>query len=243
MTTIEMTGGMTESERVLHRMKSIHNERVEAIQKDQSPMRLSDTTRLIFHLIPEEALKAPKSISASELKRAAQSIRPLTEGDGGYYDGRFNADGFLLYSGREAARCYSQLFRTGIYEGVMSEVLYQDQNQSRILGANWCEEALLRGLSGYLPFSETLGLVPPFWMFAVIAGCDGARILVNRAFQRLSAYAIDRNIVCLPETKIDTSDTNLAKQLRPMFDVLWNAAGFERSLNYDESGNRKVTSS
>jgi len=35
-------------------------------------------------------------------------------------------------------------------------------------------------------------------------------------------------------------DIDPVTHLRPMIDVLWNAVGLERSLNYDEQGNRTV---
>jgi hypothetical protein len=144
MTTTDPTIGMTEVERAVHRMKSFHKERVEAIQNDQSHVRLNDPTRLIVHLMPEESMRAPKSLTAVDLKRAAGSIRPLGDRNGGgYSDSRFNADGFLLYSGRDAVRYYTQLYRNGVYEGVMAEAVFQHQNRARILRENWCEEALL----------------------------------------------------------------------------------------------------
>jgi hypothetical protein len=240
MTTTDPTIGMTEAERALYRMKSFHKERVEAIQKDQSHVRLNDPTRLIVHLIPQDKVPAPKSLSAADLKRAAQSIRPLGDRNGGgYSDSCFNADGFLLYSGRDAVRYYTQLYRNGVCEGVMAEAVFQHQDRAKILRENWCEEALLGAMGGYLSFAKTLALDPPFWMFAALVGCEGARLWLNRAWEELSQHPIDRAIVWLPETKIETFDTDPVKHLRPMLDVLWNAAGMERSFNYDEQGERK----
>jgi hypothetical protein len=239
MATSEQTLCTTEAERILHRMRSFHRERVEAIHKDQSHVRLNDPSRLIVHVMPEEAMRASKSLSAADLKRASQSIRPLTERNGGYYESRFNADGFLLYNGRNAVRYYSQLYRNGVYEGVMTEAVFQHQDRAKVLRENWCEEAILGGMGGYLPFAKTLGLEPPFWMFAALAGCEGARIYVNRSWEELSPHAIDRSIVWLPELRTDAFDADPEKQLRPMCDVLWNAVGMERSFNFDDQGNRK----
>ena len=239
MTPSDPTIGMTEAERVLHRMRSFHKERVEAIHKDQAHVRLNDPTRLIVHLMPEEAMRAPKTLSGVDLKKAAQPIRPLGARNGGYTESRFNADGFLLYTGQEAVRCYTQLYRNGEYEGVMAEAAFQPQNQPRILRDDWCEEALLDAMASYLPFAKALGLEPPFWMFAALTGCEGARFWFNRSWEQFSPHAIDRPVVWLPETKIDAFETDPAKHLRPMLDVLWNAAGLERSLNYDEHGEHK----
>jgi hypothetical protein len=239
MTNTDPIIGTSEVERGLLRMRSFHKERVEEIHKDRSHIRLNDPTRLIVHLMPEEAVRAPRTLSAADLKKAAQSIRPLGDRNGGYNDNRFNADGFLLYRGRDAVRYYAQLYRDGVYEGVMAEAVFQHQGKPKILRENWCEEALLGAMSSYLPFAKALGLAPPLWMFAALTGCEGARIYVNRSWEQLSEHDIDREIVWLPESKIDTFDTDPVKHLRPVLDVLWNAAGLERSFNYDEQGERR----
>ncbi len=240
MSDIEIILGLTETDRRLHRMKCFHRERVEAIQKDQSHVRLDDPARLVVHLIPEESLSGSKCLSASNLKRSAQSIRPLgIRNGGGYRDSRFNADGVLVYSGRDAFRAYSQLFRSGLYEGVMAGAVFQAKEEAKVFRESDCEEALLGALADYLPFAKALELQLPFWMFAALVGCEGARICLNRSWGDLSEYAIDRNTVWLPETKIDAFDIDPVKHLRPMLDVLWNAAGLERSFNYNEQGDRK----
>jgi hypothetical protein len=239
MNSIDLTIGMTEAERTLYRNRSFHRERVEVIHKDQGHVRLNDPTRLIVHFIPEESFRAPKCVPATDLKKAAQSVRPLGDRNGGYSDSRFNADGFLLYNGRDAVRYYSQLYRNGVYEGVMAEAVFQHKEQPKTLRENWCEEALLGAMRDYLPFAKTLALEPPFWMFAALVGCEGARICLDRSWGDLSKDAIDRNIVWLPEMKFDTFNIDPVKHLRSLLDVLWNAAGMERSFSYDDQGNRK----
>ena len=237
MVYIESSGAFTEAELLLHRMRRFHRERVEAIQKDQSHVQLNDPARIVVHLLPQEAMRTPKFLAAADLKRAAQSIRPLEERSGGYTQSRFNADGYLLYSGHEVIRYYAQLYRSGMYEGVVAEIVHQQREGASLLRVRWCEEALLSAMKGYLPFAKTLGLEPPFWMFAALVGCEGARLCLKGAWEELSPHAIDREIVVLPETMIDAFDTEPTKHLRPMCDVLWNAAGMERSFNYDEQGN------
>ena len=50
-------------------------------------------------------------------------------------------------------------------------------------------------------------------------------------------YKIDRDILQLPETIVDSYDIEPKDILRPMFDLIWNACGFKRSHNFDEAGN------
>jgi len=234
-------GWLTEAELVMHRLRSFHQERVGLIRDDKSHVRLSDPSRLIVHLLPEAVVRAPKFVPAADLKRAAQSIRLLGERNGyGYRQNRYNADGLLLYDGREAVRGYSQLHRNGIYEGVMAEAAFQHpKEQAKVFREDSCEEAIISALAGYLPFAKVLALEPPFWMLVALVGCEGARICTDRTFRDLSEHGIDRNLVWLPETKIDGFDIDPVNRLRPVCDVLWNAVGMERSFSYDEQGNRK----
>jgi hypothetical protein len=165
----DLTIGMNDAERSLFRLRALHRERVEVIHKNEGHVRLSDLTHLIVHLLPEAAVREPKAFSAGDLKRAAKSIRLLGERNG-YRQSRFNVDGFLLFDGDELVRSYTQLYRNGNYEGVMAEAVYDNQRGAKILRENWCEEAILGAMGGYLVFANTLGPAPPCWMFAALAG-------------------------------------------------------------------------
>jgi hypothetical protein len=76
-------------------------------------------------------------------------------------------------------------------------------------------------------------------MFAALIGCKGAKLCIDRRFNEASEYAIDRNAIWFPETKIESFDGIPAQYLRPLCDILWNAVGFEKSFGFDENGNWK----
>lgn len=48
---------------------------------------------------------------------------------------------------------------------------------------------------------------------------------------------IDRDELLIPEILIETYDIDPAKVMKPLFDAIWNAAGWPYSLNYDDEGN------
>jgi len=50
---------------------------------------------------------------------------------------------------------------------------------------------------------------------------------------------IDRNNIILSEEIIEDINKKPELILKPVFDAIWNAAGFEKSWNYDENGNWK----
>lgn len=45
------------------------------------------------------------------------------------------------------------------------------------------------------------------------------------------------NDLLLPEIIINENSDSIEQKFRPVFDMIWNAAGVSRSLNFDENNN------
>jgi len=215
---------------------------VETIREDKSHVRLEDPTRLIVHVVPEAAFLASKEFSAADLKRASQAIRPLGERNGnGYGYSRFNADGFLMYDGYKAVREYTQLYRNGMFEGVMAEAVFQHQERAKILRENWCEAALISALTGFPTIRQDAcpgtSLLDVRSVSRVRRGEDLHQPFVGTTFRtghrpkpRLAARNKDR-----------VGRERSCEVVAPRFVTFsGNAAGLERSFSYDEQGNRKT---
>jgi hypothetical protein len=50
---------------------------------------------------------------------------------------------------------------------------------------------------------------------------------------------IDRDHLIILEVRIDDYGVDIAQVLHPVFDAVWNAAGCQRSWNYNEQGEWK----
>jgi hypothetical protein len=50
-------------------------------------------------------------------------------------------------------------------------------------------------------------------------------------------YSVDRDTLIFPELQIDEMSADPTKFMKSTFDSVWNAFGYERSLNYDENSN------
>lgn len=53
---------------------------------------------------------------------------------------------------------------------------------------------------------------------------------------REHGYPIDRDALISPEILVESFEIDPTKVMRPIFDSIWNAAGWPRSMNYDEAG-------
>ena len=239
--SILTNGFLNEAEVILHRMRSFHRGRVDAIQKNESHVRLSDSYRLILHVIPQEAVLESKSFAPLDLKTASQSFPRFDDGSGyGHRIARYNADGFLYCDSQDSAQRYAQFYRNGILEGVMARAAFKVPPKEAVFyREDACEETVIKAMAGYLSFAKTLKLTPPILMFAALSGCEGVRLCTDRSFYDVSEYAIDRNLIMLPEARVESLDIDAAKHLRPLCDALWNAVGFEKSVNFDEQGGWK----
>jgi hypothetical protein len=60
---------------------------------------------------------------------------------------------------------------------------------------------------------------------------------VDLGFGRTAGNPIDRDALVIPEVMIEDFNVSLDKIIKPIFDTVWNAAGYARSLNYDLNGN------
>jgi len=48
---------------------------------------------------------------------------------------------------------------------------------------------------------------------------------------------LDRDVLIVPDVLIEDFDSTIASKVRPVFDMVWNSAGWSESQNYDEQGN------
>jgi hypothetical protein len=229
--------GLPREEVIFQRMKDFHLQRVSAIEKGDVPLKQRDGGILVLHLIPESCVFGRSSFDGSTLKEQGTRLRPL--GDSGGYT-RFNVDGFLNYSGYQVVRGYSQLFRDGRLENVMSDVGYpvnhQSKNSAYAIRHGLIERAVFNSISEYRQFCQAVQTEPPVWLFSALVECKGYRMATGR-LRDLSEQAVDRSPAFLPELVIDDFRPPIEQQLRPWCDNFWQASGLERSFNYDQEGN------
>jgi hypothetical protein len=222
----------TTNELALHRMESFHRGRVHAIESGDAPFHLKKGAKLVFHLIPPEAVRSGRRFTASDLKAHCKELRPLGEQSGRY---RFNEDGYASYDREGEVGAFSQLHRDGRLEAVMTKAMYE-QDGVRILRNGLCERAIFEVVGDYLRFCKGIGMDAPVWSFVALAGCKGVR---GKTWDGIGDVEIQRPLIFLPEFEIESLDIDPVTHLRPLFNCLANAVGLEQSIYYDEQGNRR----
>lgn len=215
------------------RMKSFRAEALARIVAGEMPAAVGAGPKMALAIVPLGAFEPASRFDVSAIVQRYRSGKgtlplPLT----GLFSGwRYNFDGLLTYDDRGS---YAQVYGSGIVEAVDSFVLGNSGPGKAISGVRY-EEALLEALPRYTRVQEDLGVEPPLFATLTLLGVKGCFIQVE-GLEAAEEVQIDRDALLVPEIMIEGFDYDAEEVLRPAFDAVWRAAGWERSMNYDSKG-------
>lgn len=241
MDTSDLRQSFTLSETLFDRIKRFRMDRTRAIMGGETPVPMPTGAKLIIHLIPTESFSTRTSFAPSDLSHVTTTAGPLGATSCSVtYSQRFNMDGFLRFGKRgsgDESFGYVQFYRNGIIETVADGIVYARRQGEEELG--WLhtlyQRFLLEKVPEYLKCLATLGVAAPVWLFLTLAGVKGVGIKQRNDFDHMPP--IDRDTLYLPEAEIMDLSANPYEVLKPLFDMIWNAAGYSESLSFDSEGN------
>jgi hypothetical protein len=81
-------------------------------------------------------------------------------------------------------------------------------------------------------------VAPPVYAFLTLIRAKGYYLRVGQetAFWHTQPREFDRDVLLIPNVEIVSLDQQVNAILRPMFDMVWNASGYVRSLNFNDNG-------
>ncbi|MDP3259039.1 MAG: hypothetical protein Q8M34_00440, partial [Thermodesulfovibrionales bacterium] len=106
----------------------------------------------------------------------------------------------------------------------------------KIISSNY-EEKLIKAAFSYLKLLSEFTIEPPMFIFLSFLGVKNYRIWHETSGYREEGLPIDRELLLLPEGITENYDTKIEHSLKPLFDLVWNASGYQNSLNFDKNGN------
>jgi hypothetical protein len=221
------------SESLPERIRRFRDERLARIVADETPVELYDSPKVILHLLPVTALNIATHFDLASFERYRAYLSPLAGGGPSF---RYNLDGVVTYIPpleNGGSQGYVQLFRNGTIESVDSYMLSAYRNEKLIPHAH-LESTMISNLKNYLKLQEVIGLTPPIVLLLSLIGVKDYRIGFG-LFNDTKA-PIDRDSVLLPDNLVQDFTADSADILHPVFDCLWQAAGWPQCRNYDAKG-------
>jgi hypothetical protein len=177
----------------------------------------------VLHVVP----LAEHPLDPRALRRGPTVLRPFISPANWTYT--FNVDGIVSASYDVS---YCQAFRNGALEAVSAEFGSSEQ-----LFADPIEHDVLRTLSHCLDVLAANGYLGPVSVMLALANVKGSKLTYGKDYGRGEKHRFDRDVITLPDLVLETTARpDLPRELKSLFDAMWQAAGYERSHGYDEAG-------
>lgn len=212
---------------------AMRDDRLSKMDSAELPVTLFDAPRAILHLVPASAFEAGSHAAIPALTASAPQRGPLGE----EVENAFNADGFVQRVAAEddTSLSYVQVFRNGAVEIVHANLLTSDDEESVVDTARF-ERALIGAARQWTGLQKQLGALAPIFVMLSLQRTRDLSLDGDEKAAREAAHPIDRDELIVPEAVLLSFDDDLAKVLKPLFDAVWNAAGYPQSKNFSRDG-------
>ncbi|CCQ51214.1 helix-turn-helix domain-containing protein [Crocosphaera watsonii] len=237
----------TVSQGLIDRIRDFRRERLSMIIAEETPIILEKDAQLVLHLIPLNAFDLSSSISISDIDKIYRQnnceytslFTPLDYENYSGFKRKYNLEGYLIFNEsyeNNSYISYTQIFRNRIIEAISTDFSSFSPQKNSYFIYQCYENTLIQGLKRYLKLSSLMNDFTPIIVFTTIINIRGYIMGYDPGFGRSFGNPIDRDNLILPEVMIEDYNVDLYQVMKPIFDTVWNAAGYPRSLNYDEQG-------
>lgn len=227
MNVYDLRVAFNQSSAFEEKVESYKLDRIAKIIADSGYAQLGDSPKLILHVIPLTAFEVSHNVSVTHLEndRDLDPIYPYVIN----VRRRINLRGILFkaYAGKRNL-AYTQLHRNGIIEVVDTKILYVDSGVKKEFDASPIVEHLGKSLERYLKILDDLSIPLPFYLSVTLIGLAGCQILFSQSQGFSTTAPIEEDILFLDDIIIENRSEAIGKMLKPIFNQLWNASGYDK---------------
>lgn len=228
----ELRQAFTLSQSFAERIRAFRGDRLLKLGNDEVPVPLVAGARVILHIVPLQSMTSEARIEIAPHLQRLRTVRPPGATGWSY---RLNLDGAMTYTnmGDGNASGYMLFLRAGVIEAVQ---VWDDFNGEKLLPSLAYERDILEAMQTYFTLMHEMGIASPAYLFLTLTNVADYQFAVDRRRFMGGYRRTDRDSLVLPEAQIEEWSAEPAETMRPLFNMVWNAFGYERSFNYDESG-------
>lgn len=213
------------------RITDFRSDRIGKVITGDSPIQIADGIIQILHVLPLQTLLNNLVLDVDTL---SGSRVPVMSSEFGL-NSRINVDGVVFHRTLtdRGSGSYTQIFRNGFVESVR---VFQKNIEVKkaVLPSVKFEKEIIDFLRELKRVYAELTIEGPIVLLYSLLNVKGAQLgVANSAWLDEGEGVFDRNQILLPDLIIDDDQTDEGVALRPLFNMVWNAAGYRTSLNYD----------
>lgn len=218
------------------KIRNFHFDRLSRISSDETPVALTEKARAIFHIMPYSSFETNSSLDFVSIEKDIWSI-PIIYSSASNY--RYNLDGVIVNYEKEGNLFggYTQIFRNGVIESVSTN-LFSSNAEGSYIPSIVFEREIIGFFEACLTLYKKLSVSTPFVLIVSLIGVRGYKLAVAQHLERWHDHInrIDRDTLLLPEVVVEDLSANSATILKPIFNAVWNSAGWNKSYGYDDAG-------
>lgn len=213
------------------KVREFREQRLSKVLSGETPSPLVKGAVGVLHVVPLVNFSTNQPIAL------ARPVRGLTPPDSMGWGDRWNLDGILVYSSSKdgGSSSYIQVFRNGPIE---TATVFDLDRDPPSLPSLHLEKVFIEALEQSVRYLQEVGVEPPLYVFLSLLGIGPYRFAIpnDMGWSGRNPSKLDRRDLILPEVLLegDVSQSDVA--LKPIFDLIWNAYGLEKSIYYDEQG-------
>jgi hypothetical protein len=237
----EIRAAFIASETLPERVRRFRADRLAKVAGGDTAVRLNNGPKMVLHVVPLSSFAQKQSHDLSEICKDPTPVVPIGSRE---FDHRHNFDGLLSYASskdRSSVLSYTQLFRDGTVEIVEANHIQGGAHEKGITCAY--EQDALSAIEIAARVQKRLGIEPPLIVMMSLLGVRGYKIAGwDQKYRGEAPFPgqeqIDRDDLLSDDLVIEQYEDDWRRLMRPIFDAVANAAGWPRSMSYDEEGAR-----
>lgn len=220
------------SDKTADRVRDFRLDRIAKIRADETPVPLVQGAKIVLHVAPLAAFSSLAQIDLQSVAVVSRELLLIPLGPAAGREGRFNLEGFVRYTPSRDDRyasAYLQIFRNGALETVDTSLASHSAAGGHLGGTN-LEREVIEKLEYYVSSLKRLRSDVPFAVMISLLGVKGYMIGPPETARMLGVGRFDRDAILVPEVLLESFDTDITHLMKQPFDMVWNAAGWARSI-------------
>lgn len=212
-------------------------QRIEKVRGLKVFPNIENSESLFIHIIPFNFLNEQMlDLSNAENMDIITTMKPMYSSG---WDFMFNLDGFSTFAtspDKLKIISYDQLIRNGVYETYTSKLVDNRESNGktyRVIYGNAFILDILKKISSGLSVLKKFRIDPPFIISISINGVVGASIFSDGGYIFSRPFLVDE--INLPPIVLPLFDTDIYKQLKPIFDIFWQSVSIPQSPQFSGS--------
>lgn len=228
----------TQRSSALDRARLFRDHRIAEIQHGRGDPKLAENGRFVLHVVPVATVPGQQLIDLRTAHAAQTQFAPFSQELG--YGARYNYNGLIVERPGRPPGGYTQLFRSGSLEAAAGGLVFEAANRmiGRSIAGYQLERNFFGAYSRYLEALRALNVPAPLVLMVTLSGTHQARYLIQERFDDGVPPFFEYDVLSLPECILEDygDEIDRHRAIRPAFDALWNAAGFEGAQSFDDEG-------